>query len=133
MAWQPGESGNPAGKKPGTGTVAALRASIAEHVPAIVTKLVDQARGGDVGASRLLLERVLPPVKAIEQEAPISLPRGTLTDQGRAVMAAAATGELTPTQAAQLLAGLSALAKLVETDDLVKRVQALEGRMPGIA
>ena len=85
MAWQPRESGNPAGKKPGTGTVAALRASIAEHVPAIA---------------------------------------GTLTDQGRAVMAAAATGELTPTQAAQLLAGLSALAKLVETDDLVKRVQA---------
>lgn len=126
--WKPGQSGNPAGRPPGTGAVALLRASIAEYIPAIVGKLVEQAKGGDVAAARLLLERVLPPMKPSEQEAPITLPDGSLTDQGRAVMAAAATGELAPSQAAQLLAGLSALAKLVETDDLAARISALEER-----
>lgn len=128
--WKPGQSGNPAGRPPGTGQIAKLRASIAEHVPGIVSKLVEQAQGGDVGAARLLLERVLPAVKPMKQEAPIELPGGNLTDQGKAVMAAAAAGELAPSQAAQLMSGLGALAKLTETDELVKRVEALEGKKP---
>lgn len=126
--FRPGVSGNPSGRPPGTGEVAKLRASIAEHVPAIVAKLVEQAKAGDSAAARLLLERVLPPIKAAEQPAPIALPDGSLTDQGRAVLTAAGTGDLAPSQAAQLLAGLGALAKLVETDELVARVAALEQR-----
>ena len=56
--WKPGQSGNPKGRPPGqgeAGTAAKLRRAIAEHVPAIVERLVDQAMGGDVGACRLLL------------------------------------------------------------------------------
>ena len=125
----PGASGNPKGRPPGAGEVAKLRASIAGHVPAIVTKLVEQAKAGDAAAARLLLERVLPPVKAAEQPVPIALPTdGTLTDQGRAVIAAAGAGELAPGQAAQMLTGLGALAKLIETDELAARIAALEER-----
>ena len=65
-------------------------------------------------------------IKAIEQTAPIALPDGALTDQGRAVIAAAGSGDLAPGQAAQLLAGLGSLAKLVETDELERRIAALE-------
>jgi phage terminase small subunit len=50
----------------------------------------------------------------------------TLTDQGRAVVAAAVAGELPLSQAAQLITGLGALAKLVETDELAARIAALE-------
>jgi len=126
--WKPGESGNPRGRAPGTGEVAKLRKGIAEHVPAIISKLVEQAKGGDAGAARLLLERVVAPLKAAEQPVPISLPAGTLTEQGRAVLQAAGLGELAPGQASQLLAGLGALAKLIETDELAARIAALEGK-----
>lgn len=126
--WKPGESGNPAGRKPGTGKVAQLRESIAEHVPAIVAKLVEQAKGGDAQAARLLIERVIPPLKAMELPVPIALPEGTLADQGRAVVAAAGEAALAPGQAAQLLTGLGALAKLIETDELAARIAALEKR-----
>jgi len=51
-----------------------------------------------------------------------------LADQGRAVLGAAGLGALAPGQAAQLLASLGALAKLVETDELAARVAALEER-----
>jgi len=50
----------------------------------------------------------------------------TLADQGRAVMAAVAAGDIAPGQAAQLLGGLGALAKIIETDELAARIAALE-------
>lgn len=126
--WKPGESGNPAGRTPGSGEVGKLRAAIRDRVPAIIEKLTEQAAAGDVGAARLLLERVIPPIKAAEEAAPVRLPDASLTEQGRAVLAAAGTGELAPGQAAQLLSGLAALAKLIETDELERRITELEAR-----
>ena len=54
------------------------------------------------------------------------LPDASLTDQGRAVLFAAGAGDLSPSQAAQLMSGLGILAKLVESDELAERVAALE-------
>ena len=127
-AWKPGISGNPTGRTPGSGEVAKLRAAIGQHVPAIITRLVQAALDGDVGASRLLLERVVPPLKAAEETTPLTLPDGSLTVQGRAVLAAVGAGELAPSQGAALLASLGTLAKLQEADELEARIVALEAR-----
>ena len=132
-AWKPGESGNPAGRTPGSGEVAKLRAAIGQHVPAIITRLVQAAMGGDVGASRLLLERVCAPLKASEETTPLTLPDGTLTEQGRAVLAGVAAGELAPGEGAALLASLGTLAKLQEADELEARIVALEARSTAAA
>ncbi|WHZ12960.1 MAG: hypothetical protein OJF60_003401 [Burkholderiaceae bacterium] len=125
--WKPGESGNPKGRKPGQSAITKLRANIAQHVPAIVDQLVEAAKAGDVAAARLLLERVLPPVRAIEQPQLIALPDGTLTEQGRAVLAAVAAGELAPAQGAQLITAVGTLARVSEIDELERRIAALEG------
>lgn len=125
--FKPGQSGNPKGRRPGTGEVGKLRAAIAQHLPAILKKQVELAKAGDAQAARLLLERVLPPVKAAEQPVSISLPGdASLAEQGRAVLIAAGSGELAPGQAAQLMSGLGMLSKLVETDELAARIAALE-------
>ena len=126
--WKPGESGNPAGRKPGAGEVARLRAAIGDKVPAIIERLTDAALAGDVGAARLLLERVIAPLKAAEEAVPIALPSGTLTEQGRAVLVAVAAGDLATGQGAALLAALGTLAKLTEADELTRRIEALETR-----
>ena len=128
--WKPGESGNPAGRKPGTGEVASLRAAIGARVPAILETLATAALAGDVGAARLLLERVIPPLKASEEAAPLALPLpdGTLTEQGRAVLGAVAAGELAPGQGAALLGAIGTLARVVELDELARRVGALESK-----
>ena len=127
-AWKPGQSGNAKGRRPGTGEVAKLRTAIAEHVPTIIEKLTAAALLGDVSAARLLLERVIPPLKAAEQAAPLALPDGTLTDHGRAVLGAVAPGTLAPGQGAAPLAGIGTLARVVELDELARRVAALEGK-----
>ncbi|MBL8348889.1 MAG: hypothetical protein JNL87_01120 [Burkholderiaceae bacterium] len=134
--WKPGESGNPAGRKPGTGEVAKLRAGIAKEIPAILENLKTAALAGDIGAARLLLERVIAPLKASEVAAPVSLTGDTLTEQGKSVIAAVASGDLSPSQAASLLASLGTFAKLEEADDLKRRIEALEqryGATPGSA
>ena len=126
--WKPGQSGNPSGRRPGTGKVAKLRESIAQHIPAIVDKLVEQAKDGDAQAARLLIERVIPAVKAAELPAPLALPEGSVVEQARAVIAGAGAGLLAPGQAAQLLGALASLARLVESEELAARVAALEAR-----
>ena len=101
---------------------------MAEHVPALVSMLLERAMAGDIGAARLLLERTVAPLKAAEQATPLSLPGGTLTEQGQAVIAAVASGELAPSQGAALLSSLGTLAKLAEADDLARRLAVLEAR-----
>ena len=130
-AWRAGQSGNPRGRRPGSGEVAKLRAAIAEHVPTILARLVAAALQGDTGAARLLLERVCPPLKATEEPAPLALPDGTLTEQGRAVLGAVAAGELAPGQGAALLGAIGTLARVAEVDELERRLTALEARTPG--
>ena len=129
-AWKPGQSGNPAGRPAGTGEVAKLRAAIAEHVPAIVDRLTEAALAGDVGAARLLLERIIPPLKATEMPVSIAMPEGSLSAQGRAIMAGVADAALSPGQGAALLTSLGTLAKLVEADELEARISALEAARP---
>ena len=127
--WKTGESGNPKGKTPGSGELQRLRAAIGEHVPEIIAQLVTAARGGDVQAARLILERVLPPVKAIEQTQSIEIPKdGTLTNQGRAVLSAVADGELAPSQGAALIGAIGLLARITEVDELAARITVLEAR-----
>lgn len=60
--WKLGETGNPNGRKHGTGKVAHLRESIAHHLPAIIQQLDTQVIEGVAQSARLLLERVIAPV-----------------------------------------------------------------------
>ena len=126
--WKPGQSGNPAGRKPGTSEITKLRAAIAGRVPEVLNVLLAQALEGDVAAARLLLERTVPPLKAVEPAQPLTLPDGSLTEQGRAVLASVAAGELAPGQGAALLGAIGALARVAEIDELAARVAALESK-----
>jgi hypothetical protein len=130
VTWRKGQSGNPKGRPPGLGEVSRLRAAIAEHVPALIARLVERATmEGDVQAARLLLERVIPPAKATALPEPLPLPAtGSLAERGEAVLAAMAAGQASPDVAEAALAGLAVVAKLQVIDDLARRIAALEQR-----
>ena len=128
--WKPGQTGNPKGRPPGQSEITRIRASLAGDVPEILAGLVTAAKGGDTQAARLILERILPPVKAIEHAVELQLPNdGTLTAKASAVLSAAAAGELAPGQAAQLIAALGTLAKISEVDEMAARITALEVKL----
>ncbi|OTP72375.1 DUF5681 domain-containing protein [Caballeronia sordidicola] len=126
MPFEKGKSGNPKGRPRGTGSVSALRAQIAEHVPDIVKQLIDKALAGDMLAVRMLLDRALPTLRSEENAVTVALPTGTMVEQGDAIMRAAAAGEITPAQASALTGALASLARIKEVSELEERIAALE-------
>ncbi|MCB1769014.1 MAG: hypothetical protein KDJ31_04815 [Candidatus Competibacteraceae bacterium] len=65
--WQPGQSGNPRGRRPDC-AVSKARARISRNLPAIIDALVKAALAGDASASRLLLERVVPAMRPVDPD-----------------------------------------------------------------
>jgi hypothetical protein len=105
---------------------ALLRERLAGDLNQILDNLLAQARAGDLQAVRLVLDRVLPSLRPVEQATELDLPAGGLAAQAQAVVQAAAAGDLAPGQAAQLGAALAGVGKIIETTELMARIEALE-------
>jgi hypothetical protein len=115
------------GRPPGRSQATLLRERLATDLDQILDNLLVQARAGDLQAVRLVLDRVLPSLRPVEVPADIDLPAGGLAVQAAAVVQACAAGDLAPGQAAQLVAALSGVGKIIETTELIARIEALEG------
>lgn len=126
MAFKKGESGNPRGRPKSTAT-ARLRDGIAKHVDEIVGALLEQALGGDVQAAKILLDRVLPPLKP-QSEAMVLPVETSLTSQASAIMAAVLNGAIPTDAATQLMSVLANQARIIETSELIQRIEQLEAR-----
>jgi Family of unknown function (DUF5681) len=127
--WKKGESGNPRGRKPGSDTLSQIRAGISAFLPDVISKLITQALSGDIGAARLLLERSIAPLRAVEMPTELKLPTdGTLVSKANCVLNEAALGVITPAQAGALISAIGTLSKIYETVELEKRIEKLEGQ-----
>jgi hypothetical protein len=69
-----------------------------------------------------------PRLAPTDAPAPIGPLTGDLASQGRAVIEALSSGAVTPSQAATIMQVITAQARIVEADELVKRVAALEAK-----
>ena len=94
-------------------------------MPNIVEKLVEAALGGDIAAAKVILDRVLPPLRATDENIVLNLP-DTHAERGEAVLRAVAVGELAPTQAAILMQVLDGARMLAEHDELGRRLEVVE-------
>lgn len=127
MKFAKGQSGNPRGR-PKDSRTASLRALLAPHAPELLAKVVQMALEGETTALRLCLERILPPLKG--KDTAVSIPgianAQTLADKALAVMDAATNGVITPTEAATLMQSVTGLSRVIEINELQKRIAALE-------
>jgi hypothetical protein len=128
--FKPGQSGNPAGKPPGTRhkTTMAAQALLDGEGQALTRKAVELALTGDMAALRLCLERILPPSR--ERPVVIDLP-DTSTAEGismaaDAILRAIAEGELLPREATVLSNIVEKRRVAMETLDFEQRISALE-------
>ncbi|WP_136256489.1 DUF5681 domain-containing protein [Metallibacterium scheffleri] len=125
--WKPGQSGNPKGRPPGIPSMAAvLRGSI--DVQAIIAKLAESAAKGNTRAAELLLDRALPTLRPVAEavELPGLKDAATLTAKAERIVELAAEGKVSPDVATALLGAIGTLAKAIEIDELMRRIEALE-------
>lgn len=122
-----GQSGNPGGRKPGNANAAKLRQHILDELPPIIEMLIAQAKEGDSSSAKLLIDRALPPLKA--QTEPVAFPiasSDSLAAIGQGIIDSVSRAEISPDVGGQLLSALALQSKIVETDELIKRIEALE-------
>jgi hypothetical protein len=123
--FKPGASGNPKGRPRGTGIPAEVRSALRGELPDVLAAVVAAAKSGDMSAAKILLDRVVPTLKPVDLPLAVAC-RDSLSEQGRSVLEAASSGQVSPEQADRLLSAISKQARVVEIDELVRRVEALE-------
>lgn len=125
-----GESGNPAGRPKGARSRAAqaLEKILDGDAESILRKVIEFAQGGDATAMRLCLDRMMPPRK--DRIITFALPEietaADLTKATGALMQGVASGEITPSEAAELSKLVEAHVKAIEAVDFAGRLAALE-------
>jgi hypothetical protein len=123
--FKPGQSGNPKGRPKNKTPATLFRKAIVEDMPEIITALVDLAKGGDVAAAKILIDRVCPALKP--QAMPVNLlVNGSLAEQGGEIIKATMAGQIPPDIGSQLITALAAQSKIIEIDELTRRIEALE-------
>lgn len=118
----PGHSGNPGGR---SGQTQALRAKLAEGAEAVTKKVLAAAKKGDMQACRLILERLVPPIKPTAEPVQFELDDTDLPSAAKSILKAIAAGDLPPDQGRHLIEGLSAVARVIEVAELEKAVEEL--------
>ena len=125
IKFKPGQSGNPKGRPKNKTPATLLRKSIVDDMPDIILKLIEQAKNGDTAAAKILLDRCVPTLKP--QAIAVNLPvNGTLAEQGGEIIRATLSGQISPDIGAQLISALTSQSKIIEIDDLTKRIEILE-------
>jgi hypothetical protein len=119
------------GRPPGARGKAALLAEqlIDADCAGIVEQLVTAAKGGDVAAAKVLLDRLLPAKRDRHIEYQLS-PINSAADAAAAInhiLAGVGAGELTASEGDALVKMVESAAKVIEISLLEARVAALEG------
>jgi hypothetical protein len=131
-AYTPGTSGNPKGKPAGTRSKATqlLLALMEGDASAITKTVIDAAKGGDLMAAKIILDRLIPPAK--ERPVNVDLP-DTRTSEGvsaaqSAILQAVGCGDLLPGEAATLSSIVESKRRAIETQELNDRITRLESK-----
>ena len=133
MPFQPGQSGNPAGRPRGSRNkkTIVLEALVDGEAEAVMQKVITMAKMGDDVAMRLCVERMMPPRR--ERPVPLPLPRiETDADARQAsadVIEALAEGEVTPKEAEQLLRAIAGAAVIQQSNEVAARLSRMEQRL----
>lgn len=128
--FEEGQSGNPAGRPKGARnrTTLAMQALLEGEAEALTRKAIEMAQEGDAVAMRMCLDRLLPVRK--DRHVSFDLPTiETTADIPKATAAllhAVSSGEITPSEAADIGRAVEAHAKTIEVRDLFERLDRLE-------
>lgn len=121
-----GNAGKPKGSR--HRATQAIEAMLEGQQKALTQAAIAKALDGDVTALRLCLDRIAPPRK----DAPVSFDLPDIetaqdaANAARAILKAVAVGEVTPLEAATVMAVVEQFRRTLETTEIERRIAALE-------
>lgn len=125
--FKPGQSGNPKGKPKGAKDKrTAYRELFENDSEDLIKKVIELAKAGDTTCLKMCIDRIVSPYRARDQVITLDDISGTLTEKGEKIIEAMGNGELSPSDTASMLTALAAQVKIVEVDELIKRIEKLE-------
>lgn len=132
MPFKKGQSGNPAGRPKGIkDRRVALREKLEPHAGELLDIVVTYAKAGDPTAMRLVMERLVPPIK--EDRITVAIPTIRNAEDcvkaQAAVLNAAAAGDLLPSEAKLMSELIEGQRKAYETHELAARLDAIEATL----
>jgi hypothetical protein len=132
--FKPGESGNPNGRPAGSRNKVSLAIDelLDGDAEKLTRKAISMALAGDMTAMRLCLDRLAPPRK--DRPVLFDLPPITTTADvvkaSAALLQAVASGDLTPSEAADLGKLVAAHVQAIEVTEIQERLARLEEGKP---
>lgn len=120
--FKPGTSGNPGGR---SGKTKALRDKLVKGSDSVAAVVLKAAKGGDMQACRLILERMVPALKPVSEPIQFELDDSDLPSCARSILAAVAAGTLPPDQGKALIDSVASMARVIEVAELEKQLSEL--------
>lgn len=127
--FKPGQSGNPNGRPKGSKDKrTAYREFFEKESEELIKIVIAKAKEGDITCLKMCIDRIASPLRSTDQTISLGEFTGTLSQRGEKVIQAMSEGLVTPTDASSMLTTLAAQARIIEIDDLDKRISVLEKR-----
>jgi len=127
--FKPGESGNPDGRPVGSKDKRTQYRELFEpHADALIQKVINLALDGDTTCLKMCIDRLVSPFRAKNATVILDDITGTLTAKGEKIITAMGNGEVTPSDASSMLSALAAQSRIIEIEELEKRISDLEAR-----
>lgn len=120
--WAKGQSGNPGGR---SGQTQAIRAKLSKGADAVAKKVLEAAKGGDMQACRLVMERLIPALKPTADPVRFELDEADLPAAAKSILRAVAAGGLPPDQGKALIDALASVSRVIEVAELQKALEEL--------
>jgi hypothetical protein len=130
--FKPGRSGNPSGRPKGSRhkTTLAIEKLLDGEGEEITRKAIEKAKEGDMTAIRICMDRLAPPRK--DRHIELSLPKmekaSDAANASAAIVEAASAGELTPSEAGELMKIVESYARTLQVSDFEARLERLENQ-----
>ena len=130
--FKPGRSGNPSGRPKGSRhkTALAIEKLLDGEGEEITRKAIEKAKEGDMTAIRICMDRLAPPRK--DRHIELSLPKmekaSDAANASAAIVEAASAGELTPSEAGELMKIVESYARTLQVSDFEARLARLENQ-----
>ncbi len=119
-----------AGRKKGSGQAAHYRAMLEPYAEELIQQVVDKAKDGDMAALKLCLDRLCAPLRPTDRLITIEGLEDCkeLSEKGELIFGYVAEGKITPTEVSSLMSAIAGQARILEIDELERRITELEQR-----